>query len=333
MIRARRAFRVYPRPGIDLLDVALERGALMIGDWSVGFLPEWAPGTEARAIEALIPKSFKKRNLVANQWWTFSEDMRPQDLVVVPEKGGHYFYIAEVAGERCTRDESEPLIYRKVRWLTNRISATEASQELRNRIDRGRTCLRLDTLLDEVSALASRHSSTRVQIPHGATLRRTSGPKKILRPNETTAVPVPVPGTPDYDASAKRRREVGLMGELLLCKFISKVFPKAVDFEHVSQTRGDGAGYDLLVELEDGTAIHVEVKTTTGKIDEPFYMTRNERKHAERCRRERVQYKVCRIYGFRDVHEAELLCFVTDPFSNSWELEPILYAVRTACPK
>lgn len=45
---------------------------------------------------------------------------------------------------------------------------------------------------------------------------------------------------------------------------------------HVSKELGDGAGFDILSIDEDGNDIYIEVKTTEGRIDAPFYMTANE---------------------------------------------------------
>ncbi len=48
----------------------------------------------------------------------------------------------------------------------------------------------------------------------------------------------------------------------------------------VSKEVGDGLGYDIESFEEDGHQIFIEVKTTKGPIDTPFYLTENERRVA-----------------------------------------------------
>jgi hypothetical protein len=45
----------------------------------------------------------------------------------------------------------------------------------------------------------------------------------------------------------------------------------------VSQDIGDGLGYDIESFADDGSAIFIEVKTTKGPIDTPFFLRENER--------------------------------------------------------
>ena len=75
---------------------------------------------------------------------------------------------------------------------------------------------------------------------------------------------------------------IGLRGELLVLncekeRLLAAEKPDLAELvEHVSITRGDGLGYDILSFGVDGTRRYVEVKTTVGSKDAPFYLTRNE---------------------------------------------------------
>jgi hypothetical protein len=61
--------------------------------------------------------------------------------------------------------------------------------------------------------------------------------------------------------------------------------------EHVACTEGDGLGYDVQ-SFPDGRKIFIEVKTTTGGSDSPFYMTLAELASAERLGESYCLYSV-----------------------------------------
>jgi hypothetical protein len=50
----------------------------------------------------------------------------------------------------------------------------------------------------------------------------------------------------------------------------------AESVEHVSKTRGDGLGYDILSFEESGKVRLIEVKTTKSRAETPFFVSRNE---------------------------------------------------------
>jgi hypothetical protein len=50
---------------------------------------------------------------------------------------------------------------------------------------------------------------------------------------------------------------------------------------HVSVIEGDGAGYDIRSFKEDGTPLFIEVKSTRGEIDAPFFITSSEIEFSE----------------------------------------------------
>ncbi len=82
-------------------------------------------------------------------------------------------------------------------------------------------------------------------------------------------------------AHAKANAELGLQGEkfvfeMLKAQMEAKRPDLAERMMHTSQDEGDGCGYDILVFNLAGEAEYIEVKTTTGKIDTPFFITENE---------------------------------------------------------
>lgn len=58
----------------------------------------------------------------------------------------------------------------------------------------------------------------------------------------------------------------------------------------------DGRGFDILSYDENENEIHIEVKTTTGKEDEPFYFSINEKEYLEQ---HPENYYLYRLYEFR----------------------------------
>jgi hypothetical protein len=79
-----------------------------------------------------------------------------------------------------------------------------------------------------------------------------------------------------------RRRSLGTKGEEFVVWFerrrlVEAGQPKlATDIEHISDTRGDGAGYDVRSFETDGRERLIEVKTTTYGKHQPFIVSVNE---------------------------------------------------------
>jgi hypothetical protein len=79
-----------------------------------------------------------------------------------------------------------------------------------------------------------------------------------------------------------RRRSLGLRGEEFVVWFEKRRLeeagqPKlAKDVEHISESRGDGAGYDVRSFEDDGRDRLIEVKTTTYGKHQPFIVSVNE---------------------------------------------------------
>jgi len=86
----------------------------------------------------------------------------------------------------------------------------------------------------------------------------------------------------DYLERETRNRSLGEAGERLVMEFETRrlrdlgepVLAKRV--EHVSRTKGDGAGFDVLSFEVNGCERFIEVKTTAYIAETPFYVSRNE---------------------------------------------------------
>jgi hypothetical protein len=106
----------------------------------------------------------------------------------------------------------------------------------------------------------------------------------------------------DYLAKETRNRSLGAAGEEFVLQYETALLRHhgqarlADRIEHVSTTRGDGLGFDVLSFEPDGREKLIEVKTTAFGKQTPFYVTRNELE----CSRERApEYRLYRVFGFR----------------------------------
>ena len=95
---------------------------------------------------------------------------------------------------------------------------------------------------------------------------------------------------------------LGRAGELFVMNFerarLSSIGEErlASQVEHVSLTRGDGGGFDILSFEQGGTERFIEVKTTGFGAYTPFFVSRNE---LAVSRRSAHQYQLYRLFGFR----------------------------------
>jgi len=87
----------------------------------------------------------------------------------------------------------------------------------------------------------------------------------------------------------------------------------------VSETDGDGLGYDIRSYEEDGSERWIEVKTTRGGNATPFYLTRNENEVAK----ERPD--VFRLYRLYDFSKTPRLFALKPPLEPLLTLEPLTF--------
>lgn len=106
---------------------------------------------------------------------------------------------------------------------------------------------------------------------------------------------------PDYAAIEARNRALGLAGELAVVDLEYRRLVKAGKtnlarrIDHVSESRGDGDGYDILSFEENGREKLIEVKTTRSRAETPFFVTSNELKVS---RQHPDIYCLVRVYNF-----------------------------------
>lgn len=118
------------------------------------------------------------------------------------------------------------------------------------------------------------------------------------------------------------------MGEQIVLNYEKnrlKDYPDlAKKVEHVSQTKGDGLGYDILSFDAHGNQIYIEVKTTTQGKETPFYISDNELKFASQ---HLDNYFLYRVYNFGDLVDTNDVEFfkLTGHEMESVELKPTTF--------
>ena len=114
--------------------------------------------------------------------------------------------------------------------------------------------------------------------------------------------PAAAPITRDYLQREARNRALGLAGERLVMDFEARRLhglgarTLAERIEHVSRTKGDGLGYDILSFEPDGGERYIEVKTTAYLAETPFFVSPNEIAFSD-CHAE--QFHLYRLFDFR----------------------------------
>lgn len=132
----------------------------------------------------------------------------------------------------------------------------------------------------------------------------------------------------NYLEREAHHRRLGLLGEQFVMKFESERLWRAGQkslaerIEHVSDTRGDGEGFDVLSFEEGGRERLIEVKTTTFGEYTPFFVSRNE---VEVSFERAEQYHVYRLFDFR---EDPKLFIVPGYIARSFTLDATQFEAR-----
>lgn len=129
----------------------------------------------------------------------------------------------------------------------------------------------------------------------------------------------------DYLQREARNRSLGAAGEDLVMKYETQRLHAAGSraladrIEHVSRTKGDGAGYDILSFEKDGRERFIEVKTTAYIAETPFYVSRNELSFSTE---QAAQFHLYRLFDFRKRARMFMLAGALD---TNCRLDPVSY--------
>lgn len=139
----------------------------------------------------------------------------------------------------------------------------------------------------------------------------------------------------DYCALQKQNAIIGFLGEQIVLNYEKnrlKNHPDLVQqIEHVSQTQGDGLGYDILSFDTYGNPIYIEVKTTTQGKGTPFYISNNELEFASQCP---DSYFLYRLYNFDDLVDTNDIAFfkLTGHEMANVDLKPVSFLATVNDP-
>jgi hypothetical protein len=129
----------------------------------------------------------------------------------------------------------------------------------------------------------------------------------------------------DYLAREASNSSLGLAGEKLVVNYehwlLNACGAKrlADRVEHVSSTRGDGLGFDVLSFEPDGREKFIEVKTTSFAKETPFYVSKGE---LTLSRKAKEQFHLYRLYHFR---QDPRLFKLSGELSSHCLLDPVTY--------
>ena len=130
----------------------------------------------------------------------------------------------------------------------------------------------------------------------------------------------------NYLAMEAQNRSLGLAGEDFVVKFEQARLLAAgkenlaADVEHVSKTKGDGLGYDILSFDETGRERLIEAKTTAYGASTPFFVTRRELEVSVEASE---KYHIYRLFQFR---KKPLLFVRTGSIDTAFQLTPALFS-------
>lgn len=95
---------------------------------------------------------------------------------------------------------------------------------------------------------------------------------------------------------------------------------------HFSRKFGDGAGYDILSRKDDSfELLYIEVKTTKGGLDTPFYMSENEKAFMEIYKENTLIYRVYNYNPETNIGEVEIITH--EALLSEYDFNPTTYRV------
>ena len=169
-------------------------------------------------------------------------------------------------------------------------------------------------LVDEVTAQVSNHAMldevalASVQMPAAKaevldfSRFKAAVPARAHEAKQPAPNYVRAPIQRDYLEREARNRSLGLAGEQVALQFVRWRLRQlgaaqlADQVLHVSQSEGDGLGYDIRSFEADGSARFIEVKTTSFGERTPFFVSANEVRFS---REQAPQFHLYRLFDFR----------------------------------
>jgi hypothetical protein len=131
----------------------------------------------------------------------------------------------------------------------------------------------------------------------------------------------------NFDEINVRNKVLGIKGEEFVLQYEKERLNHELSEKviHVSLEQGDGAGYDILSYDSTGNPRFLEVKTTTGPKDTPFYLSENEKAFLEEFGEDA---EIVRVYNFNEATGiGEIYRLSGKEFLSQVTLQTIAYKV------
>lgn len=151
--------------------------------------------------------------------------------------------------------------------------------------------------------------------------------KRVVAPEETYRTPRKI----NWENINKSRAKTGMKGEEIVVEVEQEFFRSisrddlAEKVRHVSKEDGDGSGYDVLSFFPDGNEKYIEVKSTTGTLESPFYISRNELGFLQEHNKDAFVYRVRLSHDNDDVY---LQSLTSSEVLLANEITPVQYLVK-----
>ncbi len=184
--------------------------------------------------------------------------------------------------------------------------------------------LRLKPMLDQAALAAVQQPAIApVQTDYSKIL--TDAPTQQHRVAETAATPYIKPVKRDYLEREAQNQSLGLAGEQFALNYEHWRLVQAGQHqladhvEHVSQTKGDGLGYDILSFDVNGRERFIEVKTTSFGRETPFFVTNGKLKRSNDAKDQ------FHLYGLFEFRKAPRLFDMQGAIGQHCLLDPVTY--------
>ena len=136
--------------------------------------------------------------------------------------------------------------------------------------------------------------------------------------------------TVNFIQNGIENKRIGDLGELWVMKYEIEKLKEAnkhnliYKIKHTSKDEGDGTGFDIQSFDKEGNIIFIEVKTTKGKKNSTFFITRNE---LEKSKIEESNYYLYRLYNYNELLDTADLLVIKGDLTNLCEV-PTTYKIN-----
>lgn len=135
----------------------------------------------------------------------------------------------------------------------------------------------------------------------------------------------------DWEKARDRNNEIGDQGEEFVMEYEIDRLTELLSMDatqyvqHLSRLQGDGLGYDISSINEDGSTRLIEVKTTSGGYNTPFYMSKNEKHFFEEYANNAYIY---RVYDFnRETRHGKVKIVNQNELFTDFNFDPVTWQV------